>query len=64
MAATALLTLFFDPEQATCPGVHSPERDAPPARRPQPRVGRHDERPVPRAEGWLALSRTAAQPVP
>lgn len=64
MAATALLTLFFDPEQATCPGVHSPERDAPPVRRPQPRVGRHDERPVPRAEGWPALSHTAAQPVP
>lgn len=64
MAATALLTLFFDPEQATCPGVHSPERDAPPARRPQPRVGRHDERPVSRAEEWLALSRPAAQPVP
>lgn len=64
MAATALLTLYFDPEQATCPGVHSPERDAPPARRPQPRVGRHDEWPVPRAEGWLGLSRTAAQPVP
>jgi len=64
MAATALLTLFFDPEQATCPGVHAPERDAPPARGPQPRVGHHDERPVPRAEGWPALSRTAAQPVP
>lgn len=64
MAATALLTLFFDPEQATCPGVHSPERDPPPARRPQPRVGQHDERPVSRAEGWFALSRTAAQPVP
>ena len=64
MAATALLTLLFDPQQATCPGVHSPERDPPPARRPQPRVGRHDERPVPRAEGWHALSRTAMQPVP
>ena len=64
MAATALLTLHFDPEQATCPGIRSPERDPAPARPPQPRVGRHDERPVPRAEGWLALSRTAAQPVP
>ena len=64
MAATALLTLFFDPEQATCPGVHSPEREPPPAGRPPPRVGRHDERPVPRAGRWLALSRTAAQPVP
>lgn len=64
MAATALLSLFFDPEQATCPGVHSPERDAPPARRPQPRVGRHDERPVRRAEEWLVLSRSVAQPLP
>ena len=63
MAATALLTLFFDPEQATCPGIHSPERDPPPARRPPPRVGRLDERPVRRAERRLALSRTAAQPV-
>ncbi len=63
-AATALLTLIFDPEQATCPGVHAPERDAPPARRPQPRVGRHDERPVPRAEGCLDLSLAAAQPLP
>ena len=64
VAATALLTLFFDPEQATCPGIHSPDREPAPTRRPQPRVGRHDERPVPRAEEWLALSRTAAQPVP
>lgn len=63
MAATALLTLYFDPEQATCPGIRSPDRDPTPARRPQPRVGRHDERPVPRAEGWVALFRTAAQPV-
>lgn len=64
MAATALLTLYFDPEQATCPGIRAPDRDPSPARRPQPRVDRHDERPVRRAEGWLALSRAAAQPVP
>jgi protein TonB len=38
MAAIALLTLFFDPAQATCPGVRSPERDPPPAYRPAPRV--------------------------
>ena len=37
MAAIALLTLFFDPAQATCPGSRSPERD-PPAYRPAPRV--------------------------
>jgi TonB family protein len=64
MAAVALLTLFFDPEQATCPGIRLPERDTPPARRPPPRVGRLDERPVPRAEERLALSRAATQPVP
>jgi TonB family protein len=64
MAATALLTLFFDPEQATCPGIRSPDRDPPPARGPQPRVGWHDERPVPRAGGLPALSRTVPQPVP
>jgi TonB family protein len=38
VAAIALLTLFFDPEQATCPGVRSPERDPPPVYRPAPRV--------------------------
>lgn len=38
VAALALLTLFFDPAQATCPGVRSPERDPPPAYRPAPRV--------------------------
>lgn len=37
VAATALLTLFFDPAQATCPGSRSPERDPPPYR-PTPRV--------------------------
>jgi TonB family protein len=38
VAAIALLTLFFDPAQATCPGSRSPERDPPPAYRPAPRV--------------------------
>lgn len=38
IAATALLTLFFDPEKATCPGTHSPDRDAPRPYRPEPRV--------------------------
>jgi TonB family protein len=38
MAAIALLTLFFDPAQATCPGVRTPERDPPPVYRPAPRV--------------------------
>jgi len=38
--AVALLTLFFDPAQATCPGSRSPDRDAPPSYRPAPRVTR------------------------
>jgi TonB family protein len=38
VAAIALLTLFFDPAHATCPGSRSPERDPPPAYRPVPRV--------------------------
>lgn len=38
--AIALLTLFFDPAQATCPGSRSPDRDPPPAYRPAPRVTR------------------------
>jgi len=54
IAATALMTLFFDPALATCPGVRPPDRD-PPSRKPQPRVGRHDEQPVPRAIRLAAL---------
>lgn len=38
--AVALLTLFFDPARATCPGSRSPDRDPPPAYRPAPRVTR------------------------
>ncbi len=38
--AVALLTLFFDPARATCPGSRSPDRDAPPSYRPAPRVTR------------------------
>ena len=48
MAATALLTLLFDPEKATCPGGLGPDRDQGPAPRPQPRVTRLDELPAPR----------------
>jgi TonB family protein len=46
MAATALLTLFFDPEKATCPGGLGPQQDQGPAPRPQPRVSRVDEWPA------------------
>jgi hypothetical protein len=38
--AVALLTLFFDPARATCPGSRSPDCDLPPACRPAPRVTR------------------------
>ena len=64
IAATALLTLFFDPEKATCPNLRSPERDKPPPYRPEPRVTRHDERPSYRADRLSAVSAGDAQPVP
>ncbi len=51
IAATALLTLRFDPERATCPDSLQPDGNRPPARRrPPPRVTRHGESTVPRAE--------------
>jgi TonB family protein len=64
IAATALLTLFFDPERATCPNLRSPDRDPPPPYRPEPRVTRHDERPFHRADRLSALSAGDAQPLP
>ena len=64
IAATALLTLFFDPAKATCPNLRSPGRDKPPPYRPEPRVTRHDERPFRRADRLSALSAGDAQPVP
>jgi len=48
--ATALLTLRFDPARAACPGSARPDRTRPPARRPPPKVTRHGESTVPRAE--------------
>jgi TonB family protein len=64
--ATALLTLRFDPERATCPNLERPDRDLPGNRRPPPRVTRsgeakppHDEPPAGRAEPWAALPRDA-----
>jgi TonB family protein len=64
IAATALLTLFFDPARATCPDSLQPEPEAPARKRPPPRVTRHDERPLRRAERWAALSPVSGQPVP
>ena len=63
MAATALLTLHFDPQRATCPNMRTPDREPPP-KRPQPRVTRHDEGSATRAESLAALSPDTAQPVP
>ena len=63
MAATALLTLHFDPQRATCPNMRTPDREPPP-KRPQPRVTRHDEGSAIRAESLAALSPDTAQPVP
>ncbi len=64
MAATALLTLHFDPDRATCPDSLQRERDPSPARRPPPRVTRHDETAVPRVESRVALSPGRDQPLP
>jgi TonB family protein len=48
--ATALLTLRFDPERANCPGSQQQDRSRPPSRRPPPKVTRHGESTLPRAE--------------
>jgi len=64
IAATALLTLFFDPDKATCPNLRSPDREPPSRYRPEPRVTRHDERPSHRADRLAGLSGGSAQPVP
>jgi len=59
ISATALLTLHFAPERATCPGMQTPDREPPSGTRPPPRVTRIDERPAPRAEWWGSPSRDA-----
>jgi TonB family protein len=64
--ATALLTLKFDPERATCPERLERDREVPARKRPSPRVtglAPHDEPPAPRAERCSALARTAGQPL-
>ena len=63
-AATALLTLHFDPDRATCPDSLQRDRDQSPARRPPPRVTRHDETAEPRVESSAALSPERDQPLP
>lgn len=64
VAATALLTLHFDPDRATCPDSLKRDRDQPPARRPPPRVTRHGEPGIRRAESWAALSAGRDHPLP
>ncbi len=63
IAATALLTLHFDPQRATCPNMRTPDREPSP-KRAQPRVTRHDEGSAIRAESLAALSPDTVQPVP
>ena len=64
IAATALLTLFFDPNQASCPGSLAPDPKRPSQGRPPPAVSGHDERPARRGDLWAALSQPAGQQVP
>jgi TonB family protein len=68
IAATALLTLRFDPARATCPNRPGPDRE-PARKQPPPRVTKesvvpeHDERPACRAEPCAPLARSAGQPL-
>jgi TonB family protein len=63
IAATALLTLAFDPLRATCPDAKSPDRKPSAPNRPTPTV-MHDELPADHDESWAALPPDGAQPVP
>jgi TonB family protein len=63
IAATALLTLFFDPQRATCPDNEAPDREPSAPGRPPPKVT-HDQRPGGHDESWAVLPARAPQPVP
>jgi TonB family protein len=63
IAATALLTLSFDPLRATCPDTQSPDRKPSTPGRPTPTVT-HDEGPARHDEPWAGLSPDAGQPLP
>lgn len=63
IAATALLTLFFDPNQASCPGSLAPDPKRPAQGRPPPAVSGHDERPARRGDLLASLSAPAGQQV-
>jgi TonB family protein len=62
IAATALLTLFFDPDKASCPGSLNPDPQRSQGR-PPAKVSRHDERPARRADPLAALSGPMGQQV-
>lgn len=64
IAAIALLTLFFDPSQTSCPGFLKPDPQRPSQGMPPPAVSGHDERPAVRADLWASLSAAAGQQVP
>ena len=64
VAATALLTLFFDPDRAGCPGSSSPDPQRTAPSRPAPTVAGRDERPAGRAHRWTALSGADDQRLP
>jgi TonB family protein len=55
-AAIALLTIFFDPDQASCPGSLKPDHKRPKLGGTSPSVSGHDERPAGRADRLAALS--------
>jgi len=62
--AIALLTLFFDPDQASCPGSLTPDPKRQSPGHPPPAVSGHDERPAGRGDLWVSLSAAAGQQVP
>ena len=62
--ALALLTLFFDPDQVSCPGSLTPDPKRPSPVRPPPAVSGHDERPAGRGDLWASLSPAAGQQIP
>ncbi len=63
IAATALLTLTFDPDKVSCPGTKPPDLKRPKQGRPAPAVSGYDQHPAGRADLWAALSAANRQQV-